>query len=204
MLENPRIRHYQDLSYALSSVYSMSGDNVSGADNQQERPGIEQWIVGFVDGEGCFSVPIFRNSTTRFGWQVQPEFSVVQGARSSHVLYELKEYFGCGRVSVNHRHDNHREHMYRWAVRSIVDLMNHIIPFFEKYSLRTAKVDEFKKFAAVVRLMSSGFHLESGGLAKIAAVAQTMNFKNPLVFWNPQRPYASHLEITDLEMKIWS
>jgi hypothetical protein len=30
----------------------MSGDDPIGADDQQERPGIEQWIVGFVDGEG--------------------------------------------------------------------------------------------------------------------------------------------------------
>jgi len=30
----------------------MSSDNPSGAVNQQERPDIEQWAVGFVDGEG--------------------------------------------------------------------------------------------------------------------------------------------------------
>lgn len=29
----------------------MSSDNPSGAVNQQERPDIEQWAVGFVDGE---------------------------------------------------------------------------------------------------------------------------------------------------------
>ena len=57
----------------------MGSDNPSGAGNQQERPGSEQWVVGFVDGEGCFSVPIFRNRTCRLGWQVQPEFTVVQG-----------------------------------------------------------------------------------------------------------------------------
>jgi hypothetical protein len=34
----------------------MRGDNPSGAGNQQERPGLEQWVVGFVDGEGCFSI----------------------------------------------------------------------------------------------------------------------------------------------------
>jgi len=29
----------------------MGRDNPSGADNQQERPGLEQWAVGFVDGD---------------------------------------------------------------------------------------------------------------------------------------------------------
>jgi len=41
-------------------IEHMFGDNPSGAGNQQERPGIEQWVVGFVDGEGCFSVSVFR------------------------------------------------------------------------------------------------------------------------------------------------
>ena len=40
---------------------AMGSDNPSGADNQQERPGFEEWVVGFVDGEGCFSISVVRN-----------------------------------------------------------------------------------------------------------------------------------------------
>ena len=29
----------------------MESENPSGADNQQERPGFAQWVVGFVGGE---------------------------------------------------------------------------------------------------------------------------------------------------------
>jgi hypothetical protein len=54
----------------------MDSDNPTGADNQQERPGIEQWVVGFVDGEGCFSISVVRNTGCLLGWQVQHEFSV--------------------------------------------------------------------------------------------------------------------------------
>ena len=35
-------------------------DNVMGADDQQERLKTVGWVVGFVDGEGCFSVAIQR------------------------------------------------------------------------------------------------------------------------------------------------
>jgi LAGLIDADG DNA endonuclease family protein len=160
----------------------MAGDNPSGAGNQQERPGIEQWIVGFVDGEGCFSVPIFRNSTYRIGWQVQPAFAVVQGERSVRVLHDLKRFFGCGDVFINRRHDNHREHLYRFDVRALRDLSNRIIPFFEAYSLRTAKADEFVRFARVVRMMQRKIHLTMDGLADIARIAQTMNHRKPSRF----------------------
>ncbi|MEA2902041.1 MAG: hypothetical protein QOH36_1928 [Actinomycetota bacterium] len=160
----------------------MSSDNPFGAANQQERPGFEQWVVGFVDGEGCFSVPIFRNPTCRLGWQVQPEFTVVQGERSVQVLHELKSFFGCGRVGRNGRHDNHREDLYRYNVRSLDDLVIRIIPFFEAYPLRTAKRDEFGRFAGVVRLMIERRHLTMAGLIEIAHIAQTMNHRKPSRF----------------------
>jgi hypothetical protein len=181
----------------------MAGDNAVGADNQQERPGFEQWIVGFVDGEGCFSVPIFRNVTTRLGWQVQPEFVVAQGARSVHILHELRRFFECGQVKVNCRHDNHREHMYRWSVRSAGDLHDLIVPFFEQHPLRTAKAEEFGKFSTVVRMMRAGDHLTDAGMTLIAGIAERMNFRKPSRFLESseaiRRPPRS-----DTEVKIWS
>jgi hypothetical protein len=164
------------------SCWGVIGNNPSGADNQQERPGAEQWIVGFVDGEGCFSVPFFRNRTYRLGWQVQPCFAVVQGERSVHVLHELKQFFGCGGVYINERHDNHKEHLYRYDVRALRDLSGRIIPFFEANPLRTAKYEDFVKFALIVDMMRAGRHLTMEGLADIALIVQTMNHRKPSRF----------------------
>src|SRR5437762_2505246 len=83
----------------------MASDNVTSGDNQQEtaRPRIEldpQWVVGFVDGEGCFSVSFHQNpfvKRTR-GWQVNPVFQVSQHEKYRAVLEELQAFFGCGRV----------------------------------------------------------------------------------------------------------
>lgn len=183
LLGNPRILRYRKLSSALLIVEGMTGDKPTGAGNQQERPGYEQWIVGFVDGEGCFSVPIFRNRTyRRMGWQVQPAFVVVQGERSVHVLHELREFFGCGGVYINRRHDNHREHLWRYDVRNPEDLSICIILFFEANPLRTAKAEEFRKFASVVRMMEKGLHRSVEGLTEIAKIAQTMNHRKPSRF----------------------
>ena len=49
---------------------NVPSENASSADNQQERPNIEGWIVGFTDGEGCFSVSIVKNKSMTLGWQV--------------------------------------------------------------------------------------------------------------------------------------
>src|SRR4051794_28996490 len=182
MLENPRIRHYRNCQYDGLPSCCGGGDNVSGADNQQERPGFEQWVVGFVDGEGCFSVPVFRQRSARLGWQVQPEFAVVQAAPSAHVLEDLQSVFGCGRIGVNRRHDNHRYDMHRWSVRSLADLSERILPFFERNPLRTVKAREFEKFSVVVRMMEQRLHLTVEGLSYIAGLAETMNFRRPSRF----------------------
>jgi hypothetical protein len=55
----------------------MGGDNATSGENQQEtaRPRLDpMWVVGFVDGEGCFSVSVHRNPYVRQtrGWQLHP------------------------------------------------------------------------------------------------------------------------------------
>jgi hypothetical protein len=160
----------------------MSSDNPSGADNQQERPGIEQWIVGFVDGEGCFSCPVQRNRRMSRGWQVQPRFAVVQGERSVSALELLKDYFGCGRIYRNRRHDNHKEDLFCYKVYRWNDLRGVIVPFFEANPLRTAKWEDFLKFKKILQMMDHRKHLSLDGLRQIAEITQTMNHKRPSLF----------------------
>ena len=61
-----------------------------------------QWIVGFIDGEGCFHIGINQNQEMKLGVQVLPELTVVQHEVDEQVLYALKDYFGCGVVRKNH------------------------------------------------------------------------------------------------------
>jgi hypothetical protein len=157
----------------------MDSDNPFGADNQQERLWYCGWIAGFVDGEGCFSSPIFRNRTMTLGWQVQPSFVVVQSASSRDVLEDLRRFFGCGKVYVNLRHDNHREDLARYCVSGFADLRDIIVPFFQEHQLRTSKKVNFAKFVKVLRLMEERKHLTVSGLMDIAEIAQTMNHRKP-------------------------
>ena len=157
----------------------MDSDNPAGADNQQERPGIEQWIVGFVDGEGCFSISIVRNRSCRLGWQVQHEFAVTQSAISRSALDLLVRVFGCGRVVEQQRYDNHREALLRFSVKRRRDLVKRVVPFFEDHPLITAKAADFAKFALCLQKMQQGAHLTEVGIAELASIAQTMNRKQP-------------------------
>jgi hypothetical protein len=154
---------------------------VMGADDQQERLKTVGWVVGFVDGEGCFSVAIQRCRVMKLGWQVFPEFVVTQGAKSLSALQKLQQFFGCGRIYINRRHDNHKEPLYRFCVRAAVDLRTKVIPFFHENQLWTAKQQDFVLFAEVLELMSQGKHLTLDGLREIAAIVKHINRqKTPL------------------------
>ncbi len=159
----------------------MGSDNLDGADNQQERLIRIGWVVGFVDGEGCFSIGFIRQpggagrSGYKTGYQVAHEFAVTQGESSLAALRDLEEFFGVGMLVPNRRSDDHREHLYRYVVRRRAHLLERIIPFFQAHPLRTAKQENFEKFARCVELISSDRHRTFDGLIEIAEIAQTMN-----------------------------
>jgi hypothetical protein len=162
------------------------GDNVTGAENQQERLiEFRGWVIGFVDGEGCFSIGFVRQPDRprrrgyKTGFQVSHEFAVTQGASGVACLEALREYFGVGVVIPNRRYDNHREHMLRYVVRRRQDLLEMIIPFFQKYPMRSPKQQNFEKFARCVELVSAGRHKSVKGLIEIAEIVQTMNRRKP-------------------------
>jgi hypothetical protein len=167
----------------LSEPYG--SDNSAAADNQQERLIEIGWITGFVDGEGCFSINFIRQPGRidrkgyYTGYQVAHEFAVTQGAKSVECLHRLRQFFGVGQVTVNRRYDNHKEHLYRYVVRKREDLWNEIIPFFDRYSLRTSKRNDFLKFAECLRMIRTNDHLTIGGLINIVEIAETMNRCKP-------------------------
>jgi hypothetical protein len=97
-----------------------------GADNQQERLN-GSWISGFTDGEGCFHISINRIQGMKLGWQVLPEFRIVQHEKDETVLYKIKNYFGFGDVKIN-RTDIHGTRK-EFRVRGLENL-NNLIEFF--------------------------------------------------------------------------
>ena len=128
-----------------------------------------EWITGFVDGEGCFHVGVNERPDMTAGFQVLPEFTVVQHERDVQVLHALKKFFGCGVVRTNHA-----ERM-SYRVRSQEHLLERIIPFFVKHPLKTQKRMDFEKFRDVLLLMQKGEHLTVEGVGRIRRITSGMN-----------------------------
>src|SRR5262245_32651267 len=118
------------------------------ADNQQER--LNNYISGFVDGEGSFHIAIQKSPSLTFGYQLLPEFHVSQSIERATVLELIKDVWKCGYIKPNFRnHDNNLV----YVVRNRTHLLQIVIPFFRKYPLLSDKQKDFEKFAYVVEQM---------------------------------------------------
>ena len=153
----------------------MSSDNPTGADNQQGRPrGLTpDYISGFVDGEGCFSVSIRPHPTVRYGSRciVGTVFQISQHQDNAQILEEINRFFGCGRVVS--KGPNSDVMVYVVTRRS--ELESVIIPFFDLHPLISSKREDYLKFREIVVAMQRKEHLTDDGFRKIVELAFSMN-----------------------------
>lgn len=127
------------------------------------------WIVGFVDGEGCFSFSLIKNDSLRFGYQIQGEFTVVQHKRDIQLLHKLKDYFKCGSVAVNHGE------RYHFRVKNFNHFLTIIIPFFEKHPLQTNKRFQLPVFKEICVRLNNKDHLNETGFEEIKTLVKKLS-----------------------------
>ena len=127
------------------------------------------WVAGFVDGEGTFYVGVNSSPTMKTGYQVLPEFRIVQHKKDIQLLYALKRFFGTGVVRVNH------DDRYELRIRNLDKLAKVVVPMFKKHQLQTQKKFDFIRFTKIVELMCLDEHLTLKGILKIIDIASQMN-----------------------------
>ena len=154
----------------------MEGDNPIGADDQQETErnnGLDPWwIVGFVDGEGCFSVALRRNGLAKptKGWQIQPTFQITQHRDHRGLPESIRDHFGAGSV----RSKGRTSAVDVFTIHSTSQLLRTVIPFFEQHPLRV-KRDDFRSFAHITRAIRTKAHHRPEVFDELVRLAYSMN-----------------------------
>ena len=156
----------------------MSSDNPIGAGNQQETKDLETpldpwWLVGFVDGEGCFSVAIHRNKTNarrNGGWQLTPTFHLYQHQKERELLERVARFFGCGRIYSKGPSSN----VLSYTVSRLDEHERVIVPFFEEHR-PLVKGPDFDLWRSIIASMRRKEHLEPDGFNRVIKLAYAMN-----------------------------
>jgi intein-encoded DNA endonuclease-like protein len=131
---------------------------------------INQYISGYVDGEGCFNVSFSKRDKFTLGWETKPSLSVSQNENRSETLFEMQKIFKSGFM----RRD-FSDKTLKYEIRSLNDLITKVIPHFDAYPMLSSKQKDFKLFKTICFLMQKGEHKNKKGLRKIVSLACKMN-----------------------------
>lgn len=122
-----------------------------------------------MTGEGCFGV-VVRKSSTKTGFRVQLKFKLTQHTRDAELLKSLVGLLGCGKYYPRNGYN-----LGDFCVISNDDLINKIIPFFDKYPIVGAKRQDYLNFKRITELMITKAHLTNEGLDQIRQIKAGMN-----------------------------
>jgi hypothetical protein len=151
-------------------------ENVTGADNQQERLGSAEpfngFLAGFIEGEGALCVSIKKHPTCRFGFYVDPGFFLYQHESGRRILELAKAMFQSGRIYPK----SGKSHVLVYEISATDALREKVIPFFERHVLPfSCKRETFEQFRDIVDAMKRKEHHQALGMARIVVKAYAMN-----------------------------
>ena len=127
------------------------------------------YVVGFVDGEGCFCITINR-SGNRLP-EIRLLFEIEMREDDEPILRQIQEVLDCGNIyRLNYeRYAKWRPHV-KYKVSNFSDIRNKVIPFFRQNALQAKKRLDFEVFCQVAELIEEKKHLTQQGIDKIRAL----------------------------------
>jgi hypothetical protein len=145
------------------------GDTISylDANNHTINP---MFVTGFTDAEGSFMIKLAK-APSGLGWRVQLDFTIGLHLKDLVLVKAIQNYFGVGNVQANSFNNT-----CCFTVTSLYDILNIIIPHFDKFCLCTKKKADYLLFRKAALLMAQGLHLTIEGLNEIVSIRASINW----------------------------
>jgi len=74
-----------------------------------------EWVRGFIEGDGCFSIGVSARNTIKIGYQVSVSFSVGLHIRDLNILHSLKAFFNENGYVVKNSKDGTMEFLLHYG-----------------------------------------------------------------------------------------
>ena len=141
-------------------------------DNQQERVLTPEYLAGFIDGEGCFSVTIHPHPNSKWGWLIDPDFTINQHKKSLEFLERIQKYFGCGKI---YEKSPNKSNVLTYTIYSRRSIYEKIVPFIDAHPLISHKRYDYEKFRIIIEALNNKKHHTLDGFQEIVKIAFSMN-----------------------------
>jgi len=110
--------------------------------NKQNSTQFFQWLVGFTDGDGTFSIVRQNNR-----WSLT--FQISQSTYNLRILHYIKNQLGVGSIFVESNRN-----MAHFRIRDMKILSSVIFPIFNQYPLLTSKYHNYVKFVKAYDILN--------------------------------------------------
>lgn len=136
------------------------------------------WLLGFIEGEGCFSIN--RRNNFRL------DFSISQSSTNLELMQKIKIYLdnlpgtdgnyvgAVGIYAVRSNNPNHQSTT-RIETSRISFITNIFIPFLESLIWRSKKRMDFQDWKNILMLKEQGHHMSEQGVKLIDLILSQMN-----------------------------
>ena len=144
------------------------------------------WVAGFTSGDGSFFLRI-KARTMKKGLRVSLVYSINLNIREKKVIIGLANFFNFNVTKVSNKSTGlvttkvQYKYIYickdkiSFQITKMSDIINTIIPFFEKYPIVGIKSLDFADFKKVCDMVKNKEHLTPEGSKKILQIKSRMN-----------------------------
>ena len=129
-------------------------------------------MAGFASGDSSFNIKVSDSKTSVLGQRVQLRYGIGLNIREEALIQHLASFFGLTGCSKN-------VYIYKDSVRfeivNFSDIVNKIVPFFNKHLIQGEKSLDFMYFKEAAGIIQRRDHLTSEGFQKILEIKNRMN-----------------------------
>lgn len=156
------------------------------------------YILGFVEGEGCFSIGIGKNIDRRerkvgrknnvknpYLFTVKPSFRITNLATNIKVLEEIRNTLSFGQIYTQKRNNNQNQTVAYYYTKSLNECLK-AKKFFSELTFRTTKGKDFALWCQGLEIILSKKHLQKEGLLELCALRDQMNYRPTKNKWTTE------------------
>jgi len=153
----------------------------------------EQWLVGFTDGDGSFSV-------LRQGDKWGLTFKISQNTYNLRALHYIKKELGAGSIFIESKND-----MAHFRIRDLKVINEIIFPIFDKYPLLTTKYFYYNIFKEAYKILDNKdlTKLEKSNLLENLLLTKPSNSYISPAWDNVSKPLIDANEAKKVVSKAW-
>src|SRR3989338_8853320 len=138
-----------------------------GKEQIQQKKLDPNYVVGFIDGEGSFSISINKHRTLKRRMEIKAEFEIELREDDKEILERIVATIGCGKIyDCSYERYGWRPHV-KLKVTSTKEMEEILFPFLDQYPPQAKKRYVYDLFRQIVLMCRNKAHLKDDGFEKI-------------------------------------